>query len=215
MAQYRLRIGHVRTFTDNFATDQNPLGSPWLANVTPGLTAMTAAGGRAVGLAQGAGLYDDSAALLDGFGANYEITATVFKGTGLAETTHEMELLLRSTQQEDIVEQYECLFAFDGSVSLVLWFDDGGTQGFEVLTPDSGTGAIGRALITGDRIRASVSGSTITMQFIEADNTVHTAIVKSDSSYPTGKPGIGAYTRAEQGGDLTKFCFESVTVRQL
>lgn len=217
MANQTIQIGTpYQSATFAFDGTENPLseGEIWLANTNTALSSFRKSGGRAIGNATGAS-FDDSAALLDGYGVNVQLTGTVFKGTGLAATTHEMELLLRSTQSSTISLQYECLFSYTGGTQCFKWFNNGGSQGFQELTADSGLISLGRELITGDRIRARISGSTITMEVIEADNTVRTMGVFTDTTYSTGKPGIGAFTRASEGGDLTKFNFEAFSITEI
>lgn len=219
MANQTIQIGSAfRSFSTSFSGTENPLseGGIWLSNTNTLLTAFQKTGGRAVGLAVGAGAYDDSAALLDGFGNDVEMTVTVFKDATIdTDATHEVELLMRATQSASVSVQYEALFSFNGNIQFVRWFNNGGSQDFEFLSPTSGTESLGRALITGDRVRARCQGSTFTLQVIEADNTVHTLGVYTNTAIASGKPGIGAFTRAGDGGNLTKFCLEDFSITEV
>lgn len=212
MANYRLRIGQMRTIYDTFDDAEDPLGSPWQARINTLLTDFQAAGGKAIAKATGAGDFDDSAALLTGFGPNVDIVATVFKNAAInTGVTHECELLLRSTQSSSLSLQYECLFSFTGGTQCFRWEDSGGQQ-FHELTASSGAINMGREFITGDRIRARISGSTITMSCIEANDAETVLGVFTDSTYATGQPGIGGFIRP--GGNAAHFCFQDVRVTQ-
>lgn len=219
MANQTIQIGSpYKSASFAFTGTENPLseGGIWLANTNTLLTGFQKTGGRAIGLSVGpTDSYDDSAALLNGYGNNVMLTATVFKGTGLASTTHEMELLLRATQSASVSVQYEALFSYTGGVQFVRWFNNGGSQDFAFITADSGPESLGRELITGDRIRAICTGSTFTLQVIEANDTVNTLGVYTNAVIASGKPGIGAFTRASEGGDLTKFNFEDFSITEI
>lgn len=217
MANYRLRIGHVRTIFDTFDTDQSPLSSPWQARVNTQLTDMYASGGKAIGNSIGNGSYDDSAALLSGFGPNVEIIATVFVSPSInTGANHELELILRSTQTSGLSEQYECLFNAQGGTQCFAWEDGGGgTQNFRELTASSGSINLGRALVTGDRIRATIVGTEITMSCIDAGDVETVLGVFSDSAYSSGQPGIGAFYRVGDGATQSHYAFQDVRVTQL
>jgi hypothetical protein len=215
MASGRIRIGHGLQVYDAFDDAEDPLGSPWQARVNTLLTDMYATGGKAIAKSVAAGSYDDSAALLSGFGANVDIVATIFKHSGInAAANHECELLLRATQTEELSEQYEALYKFDGTIQCFKWHNDGG-QAFLSLTEDSGPLTMGRAFITGDRLRAKIIGNVITMSCIEANDDETVLGVFTDSTYATGQPGIGGFFRVGEGADQTHFCFMDVRVTQL
>ena len=215
MASGRLRIGHMRSIYDDFSDAEDPLGTPWQARVNTLLTDMYASGGKAIAKSVAAGSYDDSAALLSSFGANVDIVATIFKDAAInTGANHECELLLRATQSETISEQYEALFNFAGTIQCFKWHDDGG-QAFLSLTEDSGPLTMGRAFITGDRLRAKIIGSTITMSCIEANDDETVLGVFTDSTYATGQPGIGGFFRVSEGANQAHFCFQDVRVTQL
>lgn len=217
MANYRLRIGQMRTIFDTFDDSEDPLGTPWQARVNANLTDMYASGGKALGKAAGNGEYDDSAALLSGFTANVDIVATVFKNASInTGANHELELLLRATQDADQSFQYECLFNSQGGTQCFAWEDGGGgTQAFRELTASSGSINLGRAFVTGDRLHAKIVGTTITMSCIDASDVETILGVFSDSAYSTGQPGIGAFYRVGDGANQAHWCFQDVRVTQL
>lgn len=220
MAEQSVKIGaSKRAYSTSFTTDQSTLseGGVWRPRVNTVLTDFLVSGGKAIGKATGLGDFDDSAAHLSGFGPNVEITATIFRDPSLNESaTHETELLIRFTASGTTISlQYECLFNFQGGIQFVLWFNNGGSQGFSFIGSSSGPESLGRDLITGDRIKVRCEGSTFTLSVIEADNTVHVLGVYNDSTYSTGQPGIGAFTRQGDGGDCADLCFQDVLITEL
>ena len=202
------------TIYDAFDDAEDPLGSPWQPRINTLLTDMVATGGYGQNTATGEGEYDDSAALLSGFRPNVDIVAYVDKNESINDAvTHECELLMRATQGTTISQQYEGLFSFNGGVQCFKWFDNSGSQGFLELTADSGAISMGREFITGDRIRARISGSTITLSCIESNDAETILGVYTDTAYPTGQPGIGGFIRP--GGNAAHFRFVDVLVTQL
>lgn len=207
-----LRIAFGPQVFDTFDVDASPLSGIWQARINLDLTDFNASGGKAIAAATGDDVFDDSAALLSGFGNNVDIVATVFKDAAInTGITHECELLLRATQSAHLSLEYECLFSFNGSIQCFRWEDVGG-QDYHELSPSSGAITMGREFITGDRIRARISGSTITMSCIEANDAETVLGVFTDSTYTTGQPGIGGFTRP--GGNTAHFCFQDVRVTQ-
>lgn len=220
MAEQSVKIGaSKRSYFSSFTTDQSTLseGGVWRPRVNTLLTDFLVSGGKAIGKARGLGDYDDSAALLSGFGPDIEATATLFRGAGLdTDATHECELLIRFTASGTTISiQYECLFNFQGQIQFVRWFNNGGSQGFDFIGVSSGSESLGRGLITGDRIRVRCEGNTFTLSVIEADNTVHVLGVYIDATLTTGQPGIGNFTREGDGGDCANFCFQDILITEL
>jgi len=80
-----------------------------------------------------------------------------------------------------------------------------GTQGdYTVLSSTAGTGGLGRELLTGDVIKASISGSVINL-YINA-----TLVMRAtDSAFTTGQPGIGFFTRP--GGNSAHLALTKIT----
>jgi hypothetical protein len=209
-----IRIGHQLSVYEDFEAAESPLGTPWQARVNTALTDMVATGGYGQNTATGEGEYDDSAALLSGFGPNVDIVAYVDKNESINDTvTHECELLLRAEQSSSVSEQYEGLFSFNGGVQCFAWENNAGSQAFRQLTADSGAISMGREFITGDRIRAKIIGSTITLSCIESNDAETILGVYTDSAYPTGQPGIGGFIRP--GGNAAHFRMIDVRVTQL
>jgi hypothetical protein len=132
--------------------------------------------------------YDDSYAYLSGFGPDQQAEAVISRNPSLLGTPHETELLLRWADTTDIARGYECQFNYAGGVQVVRW-----NGPFADFVPLSGSfGSIGRALKTGDVVRAKIVGSTITCYV----NDVQVAKA-TDSTWSTGQPGIGFFKRLE------------------
>ena len=148
--------------------------------------------------------YDDSYALLTGtFGADQTAEAVVVRNESLSPgPTHEVELLLRFSDDTNNARGYECLFSWYGGIQLFRW--NGAFGDFTALST-TGTGSLGRNLRTGDVLKASIVGSVITV-FI---NGVELARA-TDSVIKTGRPGISFFVRP--GGSQTLLGFSSYSV---
>jgi hypothetical protein len=162
------------------------------------------AGGVAFGTNGVSNSYDDSYALLTGtVGADQTAEAVVFRDEGLSPgPTHEVELLLRFSDDASNARGYECLFNWYGGIQIVRW--DGAFGSFTVL-PTTGSGALGRNLRTGDVVKASIVGSVI----ITSINGVEYARA-TDSAIKTGRPGISFFIRP--GGSQRLLGLTSYTV---
>ena len=214
-----IRIGNpYNSYQEDFSVSEDPLsrGGRFLNNTNTLLTRFRAASGRAIAKATGqAGDYDDSAALMDGFGPDVEITATVYRDVSLnTSATHECEFLFRASQTSNRSLQYEALFAWQGSIQAVRWYDSGGQQ-FEFLTAVSGPQSLGRGFVTGDRIRARMQGSILTMSCIDASNVVTVLGVFNNSVLASGMCGLGGFVRVGDGGNPAHFCFEDVLITEV
>ena len=192
------------SYSSNFDLEENPLseGGVWRRAVN-NFTSVKSSGGVAYGTNGVTNTYDDSYALLSGFGPNQTVEAVVQRSSSLnTNVTHEAELLLRFSDSTSGARGYECLFAFYGGVQVVRW---NGTQGdYTVLSSTAGTGGLGRELLTGDVIKASISGSVINL-YINA-----TLVMRAtDSAFTTGQPGIGFFTRP--GGNSAHLALTKIT----
>ena len=101
---------------------------------------------------------------------------------------HEVELLLRWADSAGNARGYECLFHFNGQVQLMRW--NGPFGGLHRNSQRHWPKSAGRALVTGDVIKATINGNTI-RAFL---NGVELSQV-TDSTWPTGQPGIGFFKR--------------------
>lgn len=220
MADQFIRIGSpYQSYQTDFSSSEDPLsyGGRWLPNTNGILTRFRTSGGRAIAKATGqTGDYDDSAAVMSGFGPDVEMTATVYKDTGInTGATHECELLFRVSQTATISVQYEALFSFNGGVQFVRWFNNGGSQGFDFLSASSGPESLGRQFVTGDRIRARAQGSVFTLSCIDASDVVTVLGVYNNSVIASGNCGIGGFFRLGDGANQAHFCFEDFHITEV
>jgi hypothetical protein len=200
------------TFSTNFDRTENPISEngAWRRAANT-FTNVRTADGAAFGTNGPANAFDDSYALLRGFGANYTAQAVIKRSPALLDgslITHEVELLLRFSDDATTARGYECLFSFDGSITIVRW--DGGLNpgqdmmNFQIIgQPDPNYAK--SPFRTGDVIRASISGSNIR---VFVNNRL--AYSASDTTYPTGDPGIGFFTRP--GGNSANYAMDSYSV---
>jgi hypothetical protein len=178
------------SYSSSFDLEENPLreGGAWRRAVN-NYTNVRSSGGVAFGTNGITNGYDDSYALLSGFGPNHTVEAVVQRSSSLnRNVTHEAELLLRFSDSSSGARGYECLFAFYGGVQVIRW---NGTQGdYTVLPTLAGSGSLGRELLSGDLIKCSISGNVINA-YINGTLVMRT----SDSAFTTGQPGIGFFIR--------------------
>jgi hypothetical protein len=113
-------------------------------------------------------------------------------------TTHEIELLMRFSDDATGARGYECLFNYAGGVDIVRW--NGLLGNFTPLTITGGAGGLGRDLVSGDVIKATIVGNVISTYI----NGVLRAQA-TDSTFATGQPGIGFFTRPAGVADSANF----------
>ena len=151
--------------------------------------------------------YDDSYALLNGtFGPDQTAEAVVFRDPSLSPgATHEVELLLRFSDDTSNARGYECLFNYAGGIQIVRW--NGGLGDFTPLST-TGTGSVGRNLVTGDVVKATVIGNVIS-------SYVNGALVAraTDSTFTSGRPGISFFIRPGGSPLLLGLTSYSVTTK--
>jgi len=196
-----------QTYTTNFTATENPLseGGKWTNGGAVGVdwqNVQTTTGSPntaySTGICNG---YNDCIAILSGYPATQSAQATVFRQAGYTPpSTHEVELLLRFKVTSHSARGYEMDFWFGGSeLEFVRW--NGPIGDFTVLT-STGPGPGG--LVTGDVIKAQITGSTITAY--KNGNVIATC---TDNTFSDGNPGMGFFVRP--GGTLKNFCYSSFT----
>jgi len=112
-------------------------------------------------------------------------------------------LLLRFSDDNGNARGYECLFNWYGGFDIVRW--NGGFGDFTLL-PLTQSGYLGRNLVTGDVIKATIVGNVITTYI----NGVLMARA-SDSTFKTGQPGISFFVRPGGSNALLGITSYSVT----
>jgi hypothetical protein len=193
----------THNYSTYFDLTENPIseGAAW-RRASNAWTNVRTANGIAFGTNGTANTYDDSYALLSGFGPDQQAEAVVFRSPTLKSgITHEVELLLRFSDDAYNARGYECLFSYDGGVQIVRW--NGALGDFTVL-PTSGAGKFGRELVSGDVTKATIVGKVIST-YINGVLRAQTI----DSNFASGQPGIGFFTRP--GGNSENFGMTSYT----
>jgi chitodextrinase len=177
------------SYSTNFDLNENPIseGGRW-RRASNAWTDVQTSGGLAFGTNGVTDTYDDSYALLSGFGADQTLEAVVFTDPDLQPfSTNEVELLLRATDTPTSVRSYECLFEISGRIQLARW---NGEFGDFTWLEVNDSGGIGRSLFTGDVIKCTIVGDTIGA-YINGE-LMGWAV---DSAIATGQPGIGFFIR--------------------
>lgn len=207
----------VASFSDTFASTQNPISSPWVRNATNFQSVKTTGGA-----AYAAGYCDaptmptdnlDAYALLSTSAflsptGDYEVTATWIRNNfGLA--TNETEILLRGTDTGSTCSFYEFLLNNGGGE--IVQINGGGPGNFVEFQGGANPQSlytIGAWEGTGDKVKVRVTGTNpVRIQAWHAPASTGifnaTAFLDiSDSSAnrkTSGQPGIGFYNKTADG----------------
>ncbi len=192
------------TFSSTFSLTELPIseGGKW-RRASNTFTNVKTEGGTAFGTNGVTNTYDDSYSLLSGMGADQTAEAVVFRSPNLVKgITHEVELLLRFSDDSQNARGYECLFSYTGGIQIVRW---NGAMGDITFLNATGPQSLGRELVSGDVVKASIIGNVIRVYI----NGVQLATV-TDSTFATGQPGISFFTRP--GGNSAHLALTSYTV---
>jgi PKD repeat protein len=190
----------ANTYTTSFPLTENPIseGGNWINGGTVGLdwTNVRETPGFAFGT-QADGGYDDSTALLTGaWGPTQTVSAVVNIAGSDSGSFEEVELRVRSSLSAHSCTGYEMTYSVKGTgayCAIVRW--NGPLNNWTEL--DSRTMA---ALHTGDIVKATAVGNTLTTYI----NGVPQFSV-TDSTFPTGSPGIGFYSTSD--GNIMNYGF--------
>jgi hypothetical protein len=191
------------TYTSNFPILENPISESgnWINGEVTGLdwanvrTTPGMAVGTQSGTASGNARYADSTAVLTGaWGPNQTAQATiaVINASGSSSVYEEVELRLRTTITANSISGYEinCSVSINPHLfylQIVRW--NGPLGSFTVLK-----GVYGAHAVNGDVLKATISGSTITLYL----NREKKAQV-TDDTYNSGSPGIGFFLQGANG----------------
>ncbi len=212
-----------QTYTTLFPATENPINESgnWTRTTPTGANAwhdVRTTGGNAVPSANAGSSapdFDDSYALLVGsYPADMAAEATIYVGSG-ASGALECELLFRGTQTSTTIACYECLFAIGGGVAIVRW--NGPADGFDELKTDATGLTDTGGLSDGDRVKAQITGQTISMWYSRAATpttwvSIGSYTDNSASKLTTGNPGIGFFARSPLSID---FGFKDYTATSL
>ena len=200
------------TYTTAFPLTENPIseGGIWLTGKTTGLdwSDVSTTPGDARGQQTPDGpTYNDSTAILTGsWNPTQTASAVVIASTDPAAGTQEVELRLRSNISAHSCTGYEIYYSVIPSnpyLYITKWL--GPVDSFSIVTGTTGSSV---AVKTGDVVLATASGNTITGYI----NGVQ-KIQLTDSSFPTGNPGIGFYISGAGGApsSQSQYGFSSFT----
>jgi hypothetical protein len=188
-------------YSTTFPLTENPIseGGAWHFN---GLdwTHVATAQGCAFSTQTSSG-YDDSYALLSGFPPDQAAEAVIHLAPGYnpGGASHEVEIILRATDNAHDLHLYECNLAWNGGYAQIMLLN--GTLGtFTEITQTANP----IAPHDGDVLRASAIGNVITVSL----NGVQIARAV-DSTLPTGQPGMAFFIRP--GATASSYCFKSYT----
>ena len=184
------------SYSTNFDATENPIseGGKWHRAVNA-FTNVKTSGGIAYGsnvnpVVSGSFVYDDSYAVLSGFGADQTITVTVHRSASLNQAdNHEIELLLRWSDNTSGASGYECLFNQAGGMELVQ--HNGPTNSISTLRSSSS----GSTIDDGFVLKAVVSGNNIKMYINDVVQIDYTGAL----AYATGQPGLAFFMRKAGG----------------
>jgi hypothetical protein len=198
----------TRVYMTNFPLAEDPISENgnWINGRVVGLdwTNARTTPGLAFGTETGSGGYDDAVALLTGtWGPDQTVEATVYTVNQNDSISEEVELRLRSSLLANRCTGYEVLFSARSSaaasIQIVRW--NGPFGDFTVLGSRYGKP---HGITTGDVVRATIVGSTITAYI----NGVQKLKV-IDSTYSSGSPGMGFFLRGGTTGVNRDYGFTS------
>jgi hypothetical protein len=205
-------------YTTNFPATENPIseGGVWTNGGTTGLgwQNVRTTTARAFGTQSGSsGVYDDSTAVLTGtWGNDQEASATIFNNVTAGNYYTEVELRLRSTVSANVNTGYEILFSTNPGnpyCEIVRW--NGALGSFTYLRQLTGSQC---AVVTGDVIRATIIGNTISVYKNGSTTALMTAT--DPSAFTSGSPGMGFWLRNNGStGNPANYGFSSFTAQTI
>jgi hypothetical protein len=185
------------SYSTTFNLTEYPIseGGKWRKANNP-WTFVRTANGTAYGTNGVTNGYDDSYALLSGFGPDQTVEAVVQVNSGTIGPTHEVELLLRASDDSNNARGYEVLFSRDGTIYIVRW--NGPFGSFTLLANNCPVTWTARSpLKTGDVIKASAIGNQLQAW---QNGVLKTCVI--DNTFATGQPGISFFIRPGGSNNL-------------
>ncbi|HEY7304017.1 MAG TPA: hypothetical protein VH601_07885 [Bryobacteraceae bacterium] len=185
-------------YATRFPGTEDPISEHghWINGKTVGLdwADVATVPGLAFGRESGTTGYDDSTALLTGdWGPDQTVQATVYAVNQTDKMYEEVELRLRSALSPHKATGYEvlfrCLKAPKAYAEIVRW--NGRLGDFTYLDRHNGTQF---GVKSGDVVKAAIKGNVITA-YINGKQVAQA----TDSTYTTGRPGIGFYLEGGSG----------------
>ena len=188
----------AQTYSTTFGLTENPISENrrWINGKDAGLdwANVSTTPGLAIGRQSGSAGYDDATALLVGnWSPDQTVQATVFTEHQTDGFYEEIELRLRSSLSHHINTGYEinfrCLKTSRGYMQIVRW--NGLLGDYTYLVEKSGAQY---GVANGDVVKATIVGNVITAYI----NGIEVARV-ADSTYATGRPGMGFFLSHPRG----------------
>jgi hypothetical protein len=189
------------SYVTTFPLTENPIseGGAWINGGATGGNwhNVQTAGGIAFGtqIAQPAGAFDDSIAILSGYGPNQSATATLFKAPNWTGGL-EAELLLRFSIANGNAHGYE-VDLYQGQITLVRW--NGPQANYTILANaynniNNASGSVFYAEIFGSIITVKCNGNVVLTFDVQAYATAN-----GGAYWASGNPGMGFYVDTNQG----------------
>lgn len=169
---------------------------------------------------QGAGVYNDSLAVLKGiFGADQRARGKVFNTHASGLYYLEVELLLRFAISFDRARGYEILFSTNSSAQgqgsyceIVKWLGPHGGDGVQ-FTSLTGQQPLSGGAANNDDVSATIVGNTITAY---RNNIQVAQVTDSSSPWTDGNPGMGHWLRNNGAtGDPTLYGYTEFLAQTL
>lgn len=196
------QIGVTSSYQTNFPLAENPIleGGRWQNNGKDWNNVQTVKG-KAMGTILVPVGYADSYAYAAGYGNDHTVEATIFEdGAATYSDSHECGLHLRKSDSAHVSQGYECNFPYGGGPQIVRW---NGAIGDFGLVATTGPG-YASPFVTGDIIKASILGPTITLWVNGAQ-----VLQGTDATFATGNPGFGFFARADT---YAQYCFTHLRI---
>jgi hypothetical protein len=196
-------VGRGPSYSTNFPLDELPIseGGAW-SHVGTSWTFVQTENGYAHGTQTGQGGFDDSYARLSGFPPDQRACAVIHKSS--PSISGEVEILLRLSDTKTTAKGYECFLHTNGLYAMIVRWNGVYGDFTSIAHVDEVT-----APQDGDILKATAIGDVITLYL--NDEILAQA---TDSTYPTGNPGIGFY-KDEHGGAPTEYGFKSYSATGL
>lgn len=198
------------SYSTNWDATENPLseGGKWLGGASTGAnwSDMRSASGLCYATSGSLTDFKDALAVLNP--AMYDIpddqecTVTISKTAYTPPGSHEVELLLRATAENNNMPLYEGLIPYSGNEQLVLQNGSYNPSGNYTILSTGGTGMGGIA--NADTLRGKIVGTALSFYKNGSGTAFMTA---TDATLSTGMPGVGAWVTS--GGTPENFCTTS------
>lgn len=193
----------TNSYTTNFPLNESPIseGGRW-AHLATAWTLVDTSGGLAFGTMPNAVNLNDSYAYITSptFGADQTVQGTVRVGPGIPSggAVDEIELNMRITDTSSTVQLYEANANLAGTYAeIVRW--NGGLNNFTVLLQNTNAFNTIVPPVTGDILKATIVGFTISLYINKNDGKGFQLLVTVTDTdvvnrLPSGQPGMAFFT---------------------